>query len=171
MEHYDKLSGRLRALRRDRNLTQKELADMIGVTVAAISSYEREDDPRTPPVRVLIQLAETFGVSIDWLCGMNDGKSLNTYQDAIQAFAALGDAFGFTMKAEELDPENPFSFPKYKISLTFDDSTLFEFVQSWEKIYSLYKAETIDHSLYALWLKQECSKSIYKAKIDNELPF
>lgn len=173
MENVYKLPERLKALRKEQDISQGELAKIAGVTAAAISSYERESDPKFPPVKTLIKFAETFRVSLDWLCGIDDEqlRGLNTYQDAIQAFAALGDAFDLTVESEKRTPETPFDSPEYKLTLTFDDSTLLDFVQSWSKIYSLYKSGTIDHSLYSLWLKQESSKSIYKAKIGDEFPF
>ncbi len=57
----------LRTLRHSRALTQKEIADYLGLTPKMISFYE--NDERTPPADILIKLADYFNVSIDYLLG------------------------------------------------------------------------------------------------------
>ena len=57
----------LEELRKDSQMTQKELADKIGVSKAAMSRYELNQSE--PSIDTLSRLAETFGVSIDYLCG------------------------------------------------------------------------------------------------------
>lgn len=61
------LGIRIRNLREDRDMTQKDLSTLIGLTPKMISFYENEQ--RTPPVDILIQLAHIFHVSIDYLVG------------------------------------------------------------------------------------------------------
>ena len=61
------LGKRLRDLREDKDLTQKELSAMIGLTPKMISFYENAQ--RTPPVDVLIKLAKIFNISVDYLIG------------------------------------------------------------------------------------------------------
>lgn len=50
----------LRELRGDR--TQKEVADAVGVSVMAISSYERGD--RVPLDKIKIKLAQLYGKTV-----------------------------------------------------------------------------------------------------------
>ena len=56
------LGNRIRNLREDNDLTQKELSAMIGLTPKMISFYE--NNQRTPPVDVLIKLAKIFNVTV-----------------------------------------------------------------------------------------------------------
>ncbi len=58
--------NRLRKLRRDTDMTQRQLGKIIGVTYAAIDRYETTPDSY-PSVKVLIRLANVFHVSIDYL--------------------------------------------------------------------------------------------------------
>ncbi len=51
------------ALRKDKGLTQLELADRMGVTDKAVSKWER--DLSLPDTASLPKLAETLGVSVD----------------------------------------------------------------------------------------------------------
>jgi transcriptional regulator with XRE-family HTH domain len=58
-------STRLKKLRKLNGLTQKQLANLIGVTQGTISKYESgEKEPRK---EIRIKLARLFGVSVEWL--------------------------------------------------------------------------------------------------------
>ena len=57
-------------LRRDKGLTQVELAEHLGVTQPAVSDYEN-DDIRLP-ADVVVQIGAILGVSTDELLGLKD---------------------------------------------------------------------------------------------------
>lgn len=59
------LSVRLKELRANKNLTQAQVAQHVGVTRAVISAYET--DIRQPSYDVLIRLALLYGVTTDYL--------------------------------------------------------------------------------------------------------
>ena len=59
-------SEKIRKLRRDKNVTQKELAEYLGVHAAAVGKYESSQNSY-PNVKTLIKLADYFKVSIDYL--------------------------------------------------------------------------------------------------------
>lgn len=59
------LGKRLREARERRNMTQAELAEVLGLVVSAISHFETGS--REPCVRNLKRLALALGVSADWL--------------------------------------------------------------------------------------------------------
>lgn len=59
------LSVRLKELRTNKNLTQAQVAQYVGVTRAVISAYET--DIRQPSYDVLIRLALLYGVTTDYL--------------------------------------------------------------------------------------------------------
>lgn len=58
----------IRQLRKDRDMTQEELANAIGVTPQAISKWEK--DTGLPDIRQIIPLANVFRVSTDVLLGV-----------------------------------------------------------------------------------------------------
>ena len=58
------LGKRLRQLRKARNLTQKQVAERVGVTRTVLSQYE--NDHTAPSLEVLVKLANQFGVSTDY---------------------------------------------------------------------------------------------------------
>lgn len=61
---------RLKALRREKKLTQKQLADNIDLVKSSICAYEQ--NTKYPSVEVLIKLCQFFGVSSDYLLGLSD---------------------------------------------------------------------------------------------------
>lgn len=61
---------RLKLLRKDRGVTQKEIASSVGVSEV---SYQRfEYGTVRPSLETLIALADYFGVSLDYLVGRSD---------------------------------------------------------------------------------------------------
>lgn len=59
---------RLKVLRKEKRLTQKQLAAMIGVQHSVISFYEVGD--RIPSVEVVIKLSSALHVTTDYLLGV-----------------------------------------------------------------------------------------------------
>ena len=69
-------SNRLKELRSYKKITHKEFAEKIGITAAALSSYE--NNGKNPSIAVVKRISEEFDVSIDWLCGFSDKMYLNS---------------------------------------------------------------------------------------------
>lgn len=67
--------SRLKELRTERNFTQKQLADRIGLAISAISSYESGN--RYPSYEVLLQLSRIFHVSTDYLLGVEYNRTID----------------------------------------------------------------------------------------------
>lgn len=64
------LSERLKYLRIDNNITQKELAKQIGISERGIIRYEIGE--RNPTIEIIIAIADFFDVSLDYLVGRSD---------------------------------------------------------------------------------------------------
>ncbi len=60
---------RLKELRTARRLTQAEFGKLIGVGKSAISQYE--SGAREPDTAILRRIAASFGVTTDWLLGLD----------------------------------------------------------------------------------------------------
>ncbi|MDE6504718.1 MAG: helix-turn-helix domain-containing protein [Clostridia bacterium] len=61
------LSKRLKELRTERGLTQKQLANALGLAQSSIANWEA--DTKTPNAQALIILSRYFGVTTDYLLG------------------------------------------------------------------------------------------------------
>lgn len=67
--------SRLRMLRQAKNITQKQLADQLRLTKSVISAYET--DLRLPSYDILIKLSAIFGVTTDYLLGVNHSQLID----------------------------------------------------------------------------------------------
>ena len=63
---------RIRDLREDSDLKQRELAEILGCSQRVYSNYERGE--LDIPTEVLIKLARHYGVSVDYILGLTDNK-------------------------------------------------------------------------------------------------
>jgi transcriptional regulator with XRE-family HTH domain len=63
---------RIRDLREDRDLTQKQVAQMLGMSQTGYSKYETGENDI--PTIVLIKLADFYQTSTDYLLGRTDQK-------------------------------------------------------------------------------------------------
>lgn len=62
-----RVGARIRLLRLEKNMTQRQLAAKIGVDRTSLSSYEHSK--RTPDIFILCRIADVFEVSLDDLVG------------------------------------------------------------------------------------------------------
>ena len=61
---------RIRDMREDHDLTQRQLADILGMPQQQYYRYEK--GYRDFPLDVLIRLSELFSVSVDYLLGLTN---------------------------------------------------------------------------------------------------
>lgn len=72
----DVLSVRLKLLREEKELMQKEVASILNITTSAYGFYEQ--GKRVPTPEVLSKLSDLFEVSVDYLLGKTDVRTYNT---------------------------------------------------------------------------------------------
>lgn len=123
------LSERLKSLRAERKMSQKELATRVFVSPQAISKWERGE--ATPNPETVVLLAEIFGVSTDNLLGastfassLNARKGVNIpvlgtvvagipieavedildYEEITPELATTGEFFALQVKGSSMEP-------------------------------------------------------------------
>ena len=149
-------ADRLKKLRQKLNINQKEFAEKIGITAAALSSYE--NNLKNPSIAVAKRIAEAFNVSIDWLCGLTDKKTYSdeiiTYGDVIRLFLKLEKKLKlYASSGRYIDIEIK-SLP----SISFKNDKIQEFLIEWEKMKDLHDNITIDDDVYNLWIEKTLKK-------------
>lgn len=75
---------RLKELREEKKITQKEVAEAIGGTQSNLAKWEKEKIQ--PAADMIIKLADFFGVSADYLLGRTDD-----FGNAIASLPALSE--------------------------------------------------------------------------------
>ena len=67
----------LKRLRLQADMTQKQLAEKLGITKSVVSYYELS--ARAPSAEILVKIARVFHVTTDYLLGIEDsGKGIKT---------------------------------------------------------------------------------------------
>ena len=64
--------NRLRDLREDRDMTQKQVAEILGMSQTGYSKYETGENDI--PTQILIKLSKLYGTTIDYLLNQTDQK-------------------------------------------------------------------------------------------------
>lgn len=68
---------RIRNIREDNDLTQKQMGEYLHLAQRSYSRYENGE--RAMPVETLIQIADLFGTSVDYLVERTDVKNPYKY--------------------------------------------------------------------------------------------
>ena len=79
VEDLLKADGKLKELRKRRNLIQEQLADEIGTSQQTVSRVEK--DKLSMSIETLIRLSAYFNVTTDYLLGISDIEPLEEEED------------------------------------------------------------------------------------------
>lgn len=69
------LGERLKALRSERGVSLGKLEKAVNITASTLGDYE--NDNKNPSIERLKRLAEFYGVSLDYLAGLSEARSVN----------------------------------------------------------------------------------------------
>lgn len=83
---------RLSALRKQKGLSQYELADRLGYSRGQIANYEQ--GKREPDYETLRKIADFFDVTTDYLLGRTDIRTLNEEDDSLAEINKLIKKYG-----------------------------------------------------------------------------
>lgn len=72
------IADRLRKLRTDNQLTQREFANIFGLSDARYSQYET--GKRTPDIEILSKFAKYYGVTLDYITGFSEFVNKSTQE-------------------------------------------------------------------------------------------
>lgn len=115
------IGKRVQALRDQNHHTQNELAELLDVPTRTYASWEREE--RSFPVDILVRIAQLYGVSSDYLLGMEkaaqqalDGQISQLVQLASRLTpenqAKLRSYLGYLLEREQPDRPAPQAVPQ-----------------------------------------------------------
>ena len=150
------LSERIKELRVNKGLTQKEFAESINVSTVSVSSYET--GVKTPSLDMIMNIAQNYNISIDWLCGLNDNmvsdSHITTYKDLFKLFISLLDVrYEDKATIPIIDVIN--TDTKSVILTLHEDENFQVFFSKWCDIFKLNYKKTIDIDLYKMWIEKQ----------------
>ena len=123
----------IKRLRREKNITQEQLAEYLGITSRAISQWEC--DRTAPDISQLPALCHIFDVSSDVLLGIDiekNNEEIKKYLNAARSLCHQGKWEEYTAILREANKKYP---RDYKIMLTLADAIVCEYSRKGIKKY------------------------------------
>ena len=176
----------LKSIREQRGMTQKELAALLGMSMASVTAYEQAQ--KKPSFDVLLTIAEKLNVSLDELCGFeikprtwsdfarrivaldlkepSDGciefKSLSgdTYAIVFNGWVTDSGEDGWMYAATEPEPDDSLN-----VYGRYEENPLAKFTGEYLKMRELNNSGAVDDELFDMWLSKT-----YKALNSLEQP-
>ncbi|NSG21534.1 helix-turn-helix transcriptional regulator, partial [Blautia obeum] len=85
------ISEKIKELRTDLKMNQKNFSAAIGIRQSTLSSYE--NGVVTPSNDVLLTIAQKFHVSLDWLFGLSENKvQISTLSDILWVLLQMNES-------------------------------------------------------------------------------
>lgn len=141
MEKLEVFGRRLRQLRTEKGLSQKEMAKSIDITSASLSAYE--NGTKNPSLGVAISIAEKYHVSLDWLSGAdvvkNDAPGIHDYESLLLSLFKLTD--NENIVRINIQREDGSDFP----NLDIISESLRQFIINTSRASAMAKSEAINH--------------------------
>lgn len=145
------LAKRMKEMRSKLGLTQKQLAEKAEISVGSYSAYE--NNKKMPPLDMANRLAETLGVSLDWLCGKGGepGESLPQSQgDVLRLLSQIAASEGEV----DIDIEEE-SAHVLKAVFGIRSGRYGAFFREWKDVYTLFERDTIPRDMYDAWMEKK----------------
>lgn len=79
--------GNIKRLRKERDLTQEGLADLLGVSFQAVSKWERGE--RYPDISLLPVIADFFNTTVDDLLGVDKAKKEQKIKEYLELYGEM----------------------------------------------------------------------------------
>lgn len=86
--NQDILKRNIKALLKNKDITQQQLADVIGMSQSNVSKALSKEEKKSFTVEQIYSIASHFGVSIDWLLGYKTAQQITMGPKAVGAFLA-----------------------------------------------------------------------------------
>lgn len=145
----------LRELREQAGMSQKSLAEKVGVTPTTISAYEK--NIKNPSLENALAIADALNVFLGDMCGEVGEVYLRTYGDLLRMIYVVyraGKGYHFSSKIE-VDKKNDTAIIQ---GMGFDSNTVNHFMKDWRRIAEMRFNNTIDDELVDAWLEKQYRK-------------
>jgi len=159
---FDVFAKRLVEARKDKHLTQQEVANEIKIATSTLSSYENltpsqleqgkatgdsndKMSRKTPNICTAYQLSKVLGVSLDWLCGLsahknNDVTMLHTIADMLENNHGSWRVVTDVSEVEEDELGVRECTKTYHVAIGTNDIRIYNFVREYENALEVIQA-------------------------------
>lgn len=151
------LAKKLKRLRGDLHLTQKEVADKAHITESAYRAYELGD--RNPKPEILDRIAKALGMRSEYL----SAPTFRNHREFAYAILENEDSFGYTVR--DIDGV-PAIVEDYGSAMDF----FAEFVRDWEEMREKFDNHEISKEEYEGW-KRTWDNGAWVKTDDGQSPY
>lgn len=163
---FSKFAQRLKAARLKRGISQKHLAERVGIRSATLSAYENVEAEKrvTPSLENAVALARELEVSLDYLCGIDAAGIKKSATDEMREYL-------YTLtRTRELLPTSSTIYANTEgedkwggvtewMSVNFQKGTaVHSFLKGWADVWKLYRDGALDEEIYAAVVGSLCDK-------------
>ncbi|NLI22308.1 MAG: helix-turn-helix transcriptional regulator [Clostridiales bacterium] len=166
-------NNRLAEARKRLGLTQKQFAAKAKIQPSTYSSYE--NNKKVPPLDIALRIADSLGVSLEWLCGRGNSQ-VTTYGDVARSIIAIQSTLrqckGFFTEVD-VEKNSDYSGDGYDPDdVVILKTSAKELVNFFDRMLPFYRMSLDNQAageMFQAWLKGELEK-LDKIEI-NDLPF
>lgn len=151
----DTLGNKLKQLRENSGMLQKEVAEQLKISQSTYAMYEK--NKREPNLENLVKIAALFNISLDWLVGLDASKENTkelTVREFLRLFFKLTSSKGMYTHSFLHDGGHG----ERKIIHIFLNDVFNKTMDSYSNLLEMYNNGQIDYHLLSLWLEDEISK-------------
>ena len=158
-----KLAENIKSLRKSHSLTQEQLAETLGVTVGAV--YKWEAGLSTPEIKLIMEIADLFEVSVDVLLGYEQSKgSIDARIENIKKYMLEKN-----FKEAELEAQKALKKYPNNFAVVYSSAYMYQLKFMEEKNENaMEQSNELFHQAISL-LYQNTEKSINEASILNRI--
>lgn len=170
--------SRLKQIKEQHNLKQREMYEAMGCSQAAYSSYENPNNNKFPSLEHLYNLSLKFNISIDWLLGIETHtKRQNSYctlADMIHGLFWMDKFRNIKIDSYEqrfvLD-DKAYEIDIYYLSFFQDDKIDYElndFLKEWKEAKEFCQGKPVGNTMLSLWKKDTLERAKNKRFVFEE---
>lgn len=167
MSNTQIFAKRLKEARQGKGWSQTELAKAANTTATTVSKYEAGSETSKPSLELAVSFAQVLGVSLDWLCGIEQNtEKANRITDFdvksyLYSLVRIVTELSTDIKTEgvKLGGENA-------VSITIPNAAVISFISKITDLLKVYRAGSLTEDLYITCVDKIVND--YSSKYDFE---
>ena len=178
IDNFEILAKRLKQIRTEKGMTQKDFAQEMGVTPVTLSAYE--NNLKRPSLDLILKVAKKYEISLDWLCGLSNKQSeqnnqeYKTYSDILKTLIEWDKILKISIEIIGQEEDTPFS--SHRMGIILENKIFQDSIEDWYKFRKLLNEGSIDKKIYIACIEKmlrdtKCSISKNEEVFDDDLPF
>ena len=163
ISHYLRIDKRLKSFRIDADMSQKEMAAKLNLSVPTYSNYE--NGYSEPPIEIIQKFCSILDIDENTFFGFTvmpmEDTNINTFADVIKVLIALKDA-GIPIECS-ISPNS--KTKRLVTSINIESPQIAALISNWTELNNDLKINKIDTDEYNIWI--DSLMESFKIPIEN----